>query len=71
MNVVLDSAAEVTIKGDSKRRELGTFLSSSLSLSLSPATCVSVPEMVLIRCVDVVGRILLKGDNITLIQPLV
>jgi hypothetical protein len=35
MNVVLDSAAEVTIKGDSKRRELGTFLSSSLSLSLA------------------------------------
>jgi len=39
MNVVLDEAAEVYVKGAKPRREL--------------------------------GRILLKGDNITLIQPVV
>ncbi|KAL7415347.1 hypothetical protein BDY24DRAFT_439772 [Mrakia frigida] len=38
MNVVLDAAAEVSLKGKSERKEL--------------------------------GRILLKGDNITLIQPI-
>jgi small nuclear ribonucleoprotein (snRNP)-like protein len=66
MNVVLDSAAEVNIKGDSKRRELGT--SSSLAIRTRERAGLADEISIL---AFIIGRILLKGDNITLIQPLV
>ncbi len=53
MNVVIDEAAEVFVKEAKPRRELGIFF----CLYLLP------PDPHLFT-----GRILLKGDNITLIQ---
>lgn len=57
MNVVVDEAAEVYVKDAKPRRELGTstFYIPNYSTLLIVYT----------------GRILLKGDNITLIQPVV
>jgi small nuclear ribonucleoprotein E len=54
MNVVLDDAAEVYVKDVKPRKELGS--SPSLISFYAVLTHVTV------------GRILLKGDNITLIQ---
>lgn len=58
MNVVLDNAAEVSIKGTAERKELGPF-----SIRLA-----SVCEHQTDTSAGTPGRILLKGDNITLIQ---
>ena len=55
MNIVLDEAAEVFVKDAKPRRELGE---DSKFVVLRPLTSYS-------------GRILLKGDNITLIQQVV
>ena len=57
MNVVVDEAAEVYVKESKPRRELGTqpgpwLRDSFLNIAWSCTT----------------GRIMLKGDNITLIQ---
>jgi small nuclear ribonucleoprotein (snRNP)-like protein len=56
MNVVIDEAAEVYVKDAKPRRELG---------EISPLTCVDI------LLTTAKGRILLKGDNITLIQQVV
>lgn len=53
MNIVIDDAAEVYVKDVKPRRELG-----SLHLPQSSSILIFV----------YLGRILLKGDNITLIQ---
>lgn len=58
MNVVMDDAAEVYVKDAKPRRELGT---SSLYYQLARIHEAPHP----------LGRILLKGDNITLIQQVV
>lgn len=57
MNVVMDDAAEVYVKDAKPRRELGESHPTQFSAytDLKP----------------LVGRILLKGDNITLIQQVV
>lgn len=55
MNVVIDDAEEVYAKDSKPRRSVGR--SGSL-------VCVYFPNRK-----RIVGRILLKGDNITLIQP--
>ena len=53
MNLVIDDAAEVFVKEAKPKRELGAFHASSfLNTDSEYGT----------------GRILLKGDNITLIQ---
>jgi len=54
MNVVIDEAAEVFVKDAKPRRELGACLAFSCSL--------------VTHVLYYSGRILLKGDNITLIQ---
>lgn len=56
MNVVIDEAAEVFVKDAKPRRELGEY---------------SVPLVCLYAHAYSSGRILLKGDNITLIQQIV
>ena len=56
MNVVLDEAAEVYVKEAKPRRELGEWCAEELW----------IPANHLLS-----GRILLKGDNITLIQQVV
>ena len=53
MNLVIDEAAEIYVKDAKPRRELGT-----------PVTDWFVFGILIISA----GRILLKGDNITLIQ---
>ena len=53
MNVVIDEAAEVFVKEAKPRRELGIFFAC--------IRCHRDPH-------SFTGRILLKGDNITLIQ---
>ena len=57
MNVVIDDAAEVYVKDAKPRRELGV---SPISCCIGSRTDFGVQ-----------GRILLKGDNITLIQQVV
>lgn len=52
MNVVVDEAAEVYVKDAKPRRDLGTFSSIEMPMITHPSA----------------GRILLKGDNITLIE---
>lgn len=55
MNLVLDEAEEVLVKGDKSRRPLGKlYIASSTGWDWY---------------ILVLGRIMLKGDNITLIQP--
>jgi small nuclear ribonucleoprotein E len=56
MNVVIDEAAEVYVKDAKPRRELG-----------------EIPYLVSVDIILTItkGRILLKGDNITLIQQVV
>jgi len=56
MNLVIDEAAEVYVKDAKPRRELGVYV-----------TIRTIRE----TNVGLVGRILLKGDNITLIQQTV
>lgn len=53
MNIVMDEATEVYVKDAKPRRELGTLVVRPLP----PVPANLFP-----------GRILLKGDNITLIQ---
>ena len=71
MNVVLDQAAEVAVKGET-RTELGAsqFAFSDTGrrrlLGGSRAHKLTRNFAILLS-----GRILLKGDNITLIQPIV
>jgi small nuclear ribonucleoprotein E len=55
MNVVIDEAEEVYAKDSKPRRSIGMYL---------PLTNIQPTDMRYH-----VGRILLKGDNITLIQP--
>jgi small nuclear ribonucleoprotein (snRNP)-like protein len=55
MNLVVDEAAEVYAKDAKPRRELGTL--PGFAMGIHQCSCVSTS-----------GRILLKGDNITLIQ---
>lgn len=55
MNVVIDEAAEVYVKDAKPRRELGQLWNSFPLFTLTLFA----------------GRILLKGDNITLIQQVV
>lgn len=57
MNVVIDEAAEVYVKDAKPRRELGASFASTIHRN--------TPDL------HPTGRILLKGDNITLIQPIV
>lgn len=57
MNVVIDEATEVYVKDAKPRRELGRCPSTYFVAPLSDCRPV--------------GRILLKGDNITLIQQVV
>lgn len=57
MNVVIDEAAEVYVKDAKPRRELG-------EIPYLDAFNERIPDMA-------PGRILLKGDNITLIQQVV
>ena len=52
MNIVMDEAAEVFVKDAKPRRELGRWSGCIDFISANNST----------------GRILLKGDNITLIQ---
>lgn len=57
MNIVIDEAAEVYVKDAKPRRELG-----------------EIPYLVSVDIIILTitkGRILLKGDNITLIQQVV
>lgn len=57
MNIVMDDAAEVFVKDAKPRRELGAC---------------SVPQTIAMNShLPHPGRILLKGDNITLIQQVV
>ena len=59
MNLVIDDAVEVkqaTKTDEEKRRELGMAL--------------SVGNVILIGLTETVGQILLKGDNVSLIQAL-
>ena len=57
MNVVMDDAAEVYLKEQKQSRDLGEYY-----------LCNWLPENYSLKYFK--GRILLKGDNITLIQPL-
>lgn len=67
MNLVIDDAVEVTLaKQDSpeERRKLGAY---------TPCCCSrnGAPNRVLFRMANIVlGQVLLKGDNISLIQQI-
>lgn len=56
MNLVIDEAAEVFIKEAKPRRELGA--------------CRNRPFATYMLMIWIIGRVLLKGDNITLIQQI-
>lgn len=56
MNIVLDDAVEVFVKDAKPRRELGELANG---------------KEIMTELTVLAGRILLKGDNITLIQQVV
>lgn len=69
MNLVIDDADECSIKKET-RKQIGTkqFFGKNLSFPLSErALRTRSQKLTLCDCPCILGRILLKGDNVTLI----